>query len=388
MKYVANIGTGHQLALPGFGVNPVPVRRGRAKAPAAVTKRDADLLDEFARRLRRRDSKATACKYTWVLRDVIRLAGTLSGRPVSIHGFFNKPDLMGRTLARGTDSTDSRMISPDLVSQRRSVIRSFALLLEQELEALGISDPSERLTRALQATAEPVGTGYRLPVGQPRSRGGPMPSEEEIDAIREALIDRTDGWASNRNAALLSVLVARGVRVGALLELDGSNLHRLPDGRVHMLLHAKSSKEPFEIVLPAESVNQFEAYIAGFNEWAQVSGLSQRIGFELPGPFWRGDSGKIWPYRAWSRELSEACLSAGVPRVTSHGFRRAFATHAVTLVPRSLAALSGNWSGPRRMDDHYVQTSLTGLRKQLSNIGPDATFESAEGELPTPAKVS
>jgi len=214
-----------------------------------------------------------------------------------------------------------------------------------------------------------------------------MPSEEDIGAIRKALLNRGD-WTGHRSAAFLEVMAKRGQRVGALLQLDGSNLHRLSDGRVRMILHAKSSREPFELVLPAETVKQFEAYIAGFNEWAQASGLPQRIGFGVPGPFWRGDSGKSWTYQAWSRELSRACLQAGVARVKSHGFRRAFASRATTLVPRSLAALSSNWSSPRRMDDHYVQRSLTHLRSQLSNIGSDATSDSAEGELPTPATVS
>ena len=71
-----------------------------------------------------------------------------------------------------------------------------------------------------------------------------------------------------------------------------------------MLLHAKSSKEPFRnsIACPRPS-KQFEAYIAGFNEWAQASGLPQRVGFGVPGPFWRGDSGKAWTYRAWSTRV-------------------------------------------------------------------------------------
>ena len=385
-SYDANIGTGLQLAFPGFGVESFVAKRRRATTLIAITKRDANLLDEFARRLRRRYSEATARQYAWVLKDLTSLAGTLSGRTISLEQLFTKPDLLGRTLARGTDSKDSRMISAWLASQRRSVLRSFALLLEQELEALGISDPSGRVTQVLQATAEPIGSGYRLPVGWPRGRGGPMPSDEDADAIREAISDRP-GWSGNRNAAFLAVLASRGQRVGALLRLDGSNLHRLPDGRVRMLLHAKSSREPFEVVLPAEALNQFEAYIVGFNYWAQATSLPQRIGFGLPGTFWRDHSGKTWTYEDWSRELSEACLRAGVPRVTAHGFRRAFASRATTFVPRSLAALAGNWSSPRRMDDHYVQPSLTRLRRQLSNIASETIPDSAGVELPTLAKV-
>ena len=383
-NYDAKIGTGVQLALPGLGVAAIAVKT--RTRPVAVARGDVGLLQEFEGRVRRRHSEATARQYVWVLRDLLRLAATLSGRTVSVCQLLAERNLLGAVLACGKDSSCSRLISAWLASQRRSVVRSFALLMAQELEALEISDASGRVTEALQGVAEPVGSGYRLPVGWPRGRGGPMPSEGEADAIRRAIGGRP-GWAGARNAAFLALLAGRGLRVGALLRLDGANLHKLRDGRARMLLHAKNSREPFEVIVATEALDQLEDYVAAFNAWARASGLRDRVGFGLPGPLWRGSSGKTWSYAQWSRELTDACLRAAVPRVTAHSFRRAFATRATARVARSLAALAGNWSSPRRMDDHYVQPSLTRLRRQLSNLAATQGISPQEPEKHLPALV-
>ena len=68
-----------------------------------------------------------------------------------------------------------RSISAWLASQRRSVARAFALLMEVELKQFGLPQPVRNVDQALQQVAELVGTGYRLPVGWSRGRGGRMP---------------------------------------------------------------------------------------------------------------------------------------------------------------------------------------------------------------------
>jgi integrase len=198
-----------------------------------------------------------------------------------------------------------------------------------------------------------------------------MPTPEEAEAIL-AVMSSEPGWVGERNAAFVSILTERGQRIGGLLKLDGANLHRLPNGQVRMLLHAKSSREPFELLIPAEAAEALDAYIGAFNSWARKSGLANRIGFGVPGSFWRALNAKAWSYREWSRELAEACERAGVPKHTAHGFRRAFATRITATVPRSVATLAGNWSSPRRMDDHYVQPSLTRLRTRLSRLAVES----------------
>lgn len=375
-NYDAKIGNGQQLALPGLGVE-APLPKPRPPRRLALAMDDATLVDEFYERVRSRFSQRTARQYSWVLRDSLRLASQLSRRSVSCRELFTNTELLGRVLADGRASDESRAISAWLASQRRSVARSFALLMVNELEGLDVSDPAQRVTESLQSVAEPIGSGFRLPVGWPRGRGGPMPTPEEAEAVRRVMAGRSN-WIGARNDAFLSVLASRGQRIGALLALDGANLHRLPDGQVRMLLHAKSSREPFELALPADAAISIEAYIEGFNSWARASGSGVRIGFGVSGPFWRGLSGRLWRYTQWSRELAEACTAAGVSRFTAHGYRRAFASHATTVVPRSIAALAGNWTSPRRMDDHYVQPSLTRLRTRLARLSTTSTEQEVE----------
>jgi integrase len=381
VNYDAKIGSCVQPSLPGLGVQAKTPRPRTAKRQALAST-DAGLVEEFRQRVRARFSAATARQYTWVLRDLLRIASTLAGRRVSVQEFFADSHLLGQTLASGQASGGHRAISAWLASQRRSVSRSFALLMANEFGELGIADPEATVTAALRAVAEPVGCGYRLPVGWPRGRGGPMPTPKEADLILAAMSSEP-GWVGTRNAAFVSILAERGQRIGALLKLDGANLHRLPTGQVRALLHAKSSREPFELLIPAEAAEALDAYIGAFNSWARKSGLANRIGFGVPGSFWRALNGKAWSYREWSLALAKACERAGVPRYTAHGFRRAFATRITATVPRSVAALAGNWSSPRRMDDHYVQPSLTRLRNRLSRLTaePPPRLETTEPVL-------
>ena len=194
-----------------------------------------------------------------------------------------------------------------------------------------------------------------------------MPTPEEADALVQAMRS-APGWLGPRNAAFLLTLARRGQRVGALLRLDGCDLHRLPNGGVRIILSAKSSPRPAELAVPDVVQTELERYIHDFNHWAKSTSLPYRIGFGVPGAFWRGDTGKRWSYENWRRELHSACQQAETPRLTAHSFRRAFATEAVSVVSRSLAALAGTWTSPRRMDDHYVQPAISKLTTRLANL--------------------
>jgi hypothetical protein len=134
------------------------------------------------------------------------------------------------------------------------------------------------------------------------------------------------------------------------------------------VLRAKSSTVAAELALPNEIGVEVERYIIGFNDWAQASGVPERIGVGVPGVFWRGESGGPLAYDKWRLILTKACHDAGIPRFTSHSLRRAFATYAVTVVSRSLAASAGFWTSTRRMDDHYVQPSGSRIDTLLSHL--------------------
>ena len=379
-EQIAKIGTEVQQALPGCGAESRDLKR-RTGRVARLSADDAALFAEFGRRVANRFTAATVRQYSWVLRDSLMLATTLLGEPVSLVRFYSDLDLLGKTLASGMASDGGRSISAWLASQRRSVARAFALLMEVELKQFGLPQPVRNVDQALQQVAELVGTGYRLPVGWSRGRGGRMPMPDEAEAVRHVL-SGAEGWIGFRNEALLCLLADRGLRIGALLRLDGADLHRLPNGQGRMILKAKSSIQPFEVAVPKAALDALEAYVVAFNTWARAFAHSERIGFGVPGLFWRGITAGAWTYPQWSKDLAVACSQAGVEAFTAHGYRRAFATLATTLVSRSVASLAGNWTSPRRMDDHYVQPSLTRLRTRLSSLST-APENGGPAQLPT-----
>ena len=313
---------------------------------------------------------------------MLDLASNLAGRSVGILELLQDEPLLGQTLATATTADGSREISAWLAAQRRSVLRSFIELMEPELRRAGITDAGDRLVRALRSVAEPVGTGYRLPGGKPRGRGGPTPSIEELAAIRDELA-RKPGWRGARNEIILSLMTRRGVRIGGLLMLDGASAHRLPDGRVRCLLRAKSKREPYELATPSSLIEPPARYVETFNTWAKASGLPERIGFGTPGRFWRNDLGQPLTYRAWTKELKQACVSVGLPVYTSHAFRRAFATISTAVAPRATVATAGNWSSTRRLDDHYVHPSLKRLRQSAAKL-PARPREALPGGTDSP----
>jgi hypothetical protein len=204
-----------------------------------------------------------------------------------------------------------------------------------------------------------------------------MPTPEEAALVLDELASAA-GWAGYRNAAIATILRRRGQRISALLELDGANVHRLPDGRIRIIVRAKSARQPAELDLPPDLAMAMSAYVDDFNAWARKHGLAIKVGFGMHGAFWRHDTGHRLTCRVWTRILKHAAVQRGVTPFPSHGFRRAFATEATQALPRSVAALAGGWTSNRRMDDHYVQPSLTKLRRRLANLRGDEPGSNAD----------
>jgi integrase len=357
----------------------------RKRSQSAESRRAPEpLLAIYDQRVANRWSARSRQQYRWILRNVRELASNLAGHTVGILEILRDESLLGQTLASATTADGRRTISDWVVANRRSGLRSFIDLMEPELRREGLPDAGEAMTRALRSVAEPVGTGYRLPGGRPRGRGGPTPSPEEISAIQDEL-SRKPGWRGIRNEIILSLMIRRGLRVGGLLSLDGANVFRLPDGRIRCSLRAKSKREPYELAVPEELTELLPRYIAQFNAWAKASGLADRIGIGIAGRFWRSDLAHPLTYQAWTKELNQACSSVALPVYSSHAFRRAFATTMTATLPRTIVATAGNWSSTRLMDDHYVQPSLKRLRPQLAKLPsrPGLTTPALESETPT-----
>ena len=253
------------------------------------------------------------------------------------------------------------------LNDRRTVLRSAAGALAPELRALGLVEPIQHVNRAIQEVAEKVGGGYRLPVGKPRHRGRPAPSASELDALLTNL-GADEGWAGQRNVLFFGILAATGVRVRALLEIDGRDICLMGDGTVRLFLHDKASGGRFELELPCHFRDPLDAYFAAVN-LSLVGRGKGRVGFGKAGAVWRGPNGKRWSTDQMRHRLRIACREAEIPDYTPHSFRAYFATQATSIAPRRVAALAGGWRGTERMDDHYVGVPRDAIERKLARIG-------------------
>ena len=359
------IGTQPELPLDGLGERRVLKRKPRhaAKKPA----RHDELFPLYRCRTASRLAPATVTKYTWTLEQCLRLVEERTSRSVSVAELLTDGTALGYVCSTARRPGDGTTISAWTAAHRRTVLRSVAGTLAPELKALGLSDPIQQVNRAIQRVAEKVGGGYRLPVGKPRHRGRPAPSASELDALLTNL-GADEGWAGRRNVLFFGILAATGMRVRALLEIDGRDICLMGDGTVRLFLHDKASGGRFELELTRHFRDPLDAYFAAVN-LSLVGRGKGRVGFGRAGPVWRGPNGNQWSYAWIGRRLRAACQAARTPDYTPHSFRAYFATQATSIAPRRVAALAGGWRGTERMDDHYVGVPRDAIERKLARIG-------------------
>jgi len=168
-----------QLILPGCG-DPTPRphrRRTRGRRSMVTPCAEAMLLTSYLRRLRARGVAPKGfAAYRYQMRALIKIANHLAGYPVTYLALFRDASLLGRALVDDIDVESGRQLSKWTLAQRRSAARSFASLMQPELQALLDESPHAVLNRALRSVAQRVGGGYRLTGGAPRKRGGYAPA--------------------------------------------------------------------------------------------------------------------------------------------------------------------------------------------------------------------
>ena len=318
---------------------------------------------------------------------MLRCASNEAGRNVvRILDLFMDRDLLGRALVSDR-LADGQICSKSTIAHRRTAIRSVATMLRPELQADLGRDPHEIIREALRSVAERRGGGYRIQGGTPRTRGGPTPTRDEVEAILAAM-GRTEGWLGLRDRAFATLLGSTAARVTALRTLDAADCHVLPDDRVRVLLHQKSGRARHEAELDRESRQALRLYVFGFNETMRAAGRPDRIALGHPGPVWRTERGTPLPDKTMRAALRRACRLAGTPDYTPHAFRRAWATGAAAVLPRWEAALGGGWRGTERFDASYVTPSRAAVWTKLSGLGVDGAQSLAEPEradVPVPA---
>jgi integrase len=328
-----------------------------------------DLLDAFIRRLRdygRSERGVTA--YLYALNATLHAAHRLSGRSLSSVELFQDLSLLGHALIDDR-SLNGALLSKWTLAQRRSAIRSFATLMRPELSAQLDEEPLAVIDRALRMVAERLGSGYRLSGGLPRRRGGFTPSVKELARVMEVL-GREPGYTGLRHRAFFGILRLTGCRINALRVLDGTDCLVLPSGRIRIYLGEKGRKEEREVELDEKTARALQAYVDAFNRTR--IGDNDRIALGQVGAIWRGATGRQWGYAALLTRLRAACAEAGMPPMTPHAFRRAFASDAAGYLPRQDVARAGGWDRLERLDNHYIQANMARTWEKLApteNVG-------------------
>jgi integrase len=368
-----------QLSLGLLGVpdREVRSRSHRARPRGRRLIEHCSLTQGFQRRLAATGaSRKTQQSYVFQLERLLVAARRLGlGQSAGLAEVFHDQALLGSAIIDDRSSGGARL-SRWTLAQRRAAVRAFARLMAPELRPLLGMEPEAVVIGALRRVAERVGGGYRLSGGQPRRRGGRVPTPAETAAIL-AEAARAAGFKGKRNRAFLTLLRETGSRVNALRELQGRDILILPNGRVRLMLHAKGQRERREVEVSQEAADMLFDYIGMFNREAGLAGSLERVSVGQPGPVWRSSWRLQWAYPGIVETFEQACLAAGVHAYRLHSIRRAFATDAASILPRHVVARAGGWQGLQRLDNHYIQPRADPVLRKLRAmpsaevLGPD-----------------
>ncbi len=302
--------------------------------------------------------------YRYQMRSLPEIASRLAGQAITLGTLFQQTTLLGRALVDDRGSVADLQLSRWTLAQRRSAVRSFATLMQPELQRLLGQDPHAVVDSALRCVAQRVGAGYRLSGGKPRKRGGHAPTATEVAAVIDAA-SHCPGFTGLRNAVFFRILAETGTRVNALRELDCGDCVAMPSGSFRLFVHAKGDDAAREVELGRDLSDRLREYADAFNRQSAVSGWRARIRLGEPGPLWRNGAHGRWSYRSITQILRAACAEVGVREFSPHALRRGFATRAATSLPRHVVALAGGWRGLERLDDYYIQTHEAHMRTKL-----------------------
>jgi integrase len=368
---------------------PAPRLRNRNPEDRGCNPIDRDPLGRtYLRRLKAQGvAPAGYNAYRYQLGAILRIAERLRGEAVTLAETFRDQHLLGQTLTYDLAPVRGHRISKWTLAQRRSAARSFVSLMMPEFSSLLDCDPHVRIDDALQSAAERVGTGFRLTGGQPRRRGGEVPTSDEVRAVIKAA-SRVPGFRGIRNEAFLLILASTGTHVNALRNLDGCDCVEMPSGRLRFYVHDKGKLEPRELELSFELSEALRSYIGSYNWRAAGRRWRARIQIGKPGPIWRNSSRGCWSYDSARKMFHDACNAAGVAPFTPHALRRAFATDVTSMLPRHVVALAGGWQGLERMDDHYIRPHQREIWRKLNgNVGTNPDVAANEWLLDAPAVI-
>ena len=372
------------------GCAPRPPRRRRGQRPPTATPGRDDLDRLYEKRAAGRLSTRSMQTYRWLRNEMLACASAETGRRVVILDLFANPELLGRMLVSDR-LANGRVCSTSTIAHRRTAIRSVASLVRPELhEALG-RDPHAVIREALRSVAERRGSGYRIPGGTPRTRGGPTPTRDEVQAILAAMGRTARAGLGLRDRAFATLLGSTAARVTALRTLDAADCHVLPDDRVRVLLHQKNGRARHEVELDQRVAPGAAAVRVRVQRDDAGRGTPRSHRPRAPGT----------GLANWSAARRCRTGRCGPPSAAPAASRGHAGLHAARLppgvgdrggrgcCPAGRPRSRGGWRGTARFDASYVTPRRKAVWTKLSGLGMDDAPPRAEPErvddVPAPA---
>lgn len=337
-------------------------------------------LAEFERRAVQRDYRPlTAYVQLRRLRSVADQAPRQEGRRMSVIELARHPVLFARACCDATrrDGRGDGELKTATILGHCVAARSFMRLMEDQI---GESYDAlvERFDAAVHEHCDPLGLMLRLKVGDRQPREKYTPSRSEIVALLREASTHQGPFQAARDVAFLVLLASIGRRVFSITELDGGNFYFL-DGYLYVRVREKGKAEPHQVLITPEVRLALERYIRAYNLYAATRGSADRVGFSVPGPFWRSALARPFTTDAATMMVRRSSRRACSCEFGPHAIRRFVTQENLERLPRSIVLEALGWESLQTLDEHYAAPPAKFLSPPPSNVplSPDKGAEDA-----------
>lgn len=308
----------------------------------------------------------SALAYRLGLTSAARHAQRYLGRPLEdLELVFDEEVIAAVALDDRPFSSRTHRLSLYVKHQERVALRAY-------LRAVGLTGRTFEegcaiLDRGFRRAARREGYSYFIPSGRPKQREPCRPPLEDVRRFLQASEAVGRALEGSRLAAAAALSLWHGLRTVSVLSIDGSDF-QWRRGTLYLVVREKAvngSRERREIEVRGQAVPFLQRYVESVNCYSGRMGWQDRIGFAIPGPFFRDQDGSRWKDYKLRKDYHLCCRIAEVPSFTPHALRRLHACGLAAALTIDEAAAAGGWRNAHVFLRHYARP-LTSWQPQLS----------------------
>jgi integrase len=284
---------------------------------------------------------------------MVKAATRQRGRAICVRELFLNPNLLAAAACDSArlDGRGDEELTDATLQNRRIAARNFMRLMEDLLGS--DADPLiAEFEAAVRARWELVGMTYLSTSGRPTGRKTFTPTQSDVDALMRELASSPKAYFAERNVAFFSLLASTGMRLSSAIKIGGSDFHRL-GSTLWVSVPEKSKTEPSPVRITPELEATLECYVSALNRYGSQQRSSQRIGFGVPGAFWRCPPNRPWTTQAAAKVICRASRRACTQEFGPQALRRYATQQLLKVMPRATVADVLRWDGLGTPDEHY-----------------------------------